>query len=714
MLTTTPKASMSVMGTSQLREISGPGLLAIAIPWPKKQVRDAFVAALDEADKHALELDERIPNLLEEGDELFKSIIKSSDDAKVACEEVITWHEGTDVPAQDRDPSKPARIEGPHGKLGCCDEILVDGRVIAVGPAGRRLLAHPVTGPLHPIKEMRYAAEADCQIPFEVAFFALRDAGLFDRLRLRGEQLNAPILAADNLGSVELCIGTPEARAEFAEKAKSIIKAICDTDLESEQAVLDRHAMIRFYYTNETMEGYEATRDELPAKRRDSKTYEKAQRDVAALIEETKKQAAPGLALQSWQKAALGSFAAILADNAFDLSPDDAAWELAPLACIRACASDASWQAIVVAAKEEGAPHLVETLDTCINDLAETDDLLTFLPNLSYQSSLLQPAQIAQWIGELDAIDANTITGSQIRALFALESGCTPLPSEALAIAGSILAALAQKQKTPLEAAYVPTEAASGIIDECSRVLPSVTIRAQFDDFSHMLAAAMVRAVELRNEADTRGGLGASAGNALVTDDFADWNTPLVFAALPANMGDWTEGTKLEKEDPRWMLGVPPRNKSSFAWLEHSLSHMEKGGACVLVVENQILHSSVGSQKNLREALAQSGRVQMVVALPARIWPEHKTARSIIVLGDESADVSCLMVSLLDVAKEAESLGMPGNLRRIPQNVADEVQKICSAWLLDSKVLVTDIPVAAIDAAAIAQHDYSLAPWEYA
>lgn len=730
-LTTTPKAARLVTGTSQLRQVAGTSLLALSIPWPRRSVRDAYVGALDEMDRRARELADAVPQLLAEGDEAFARMVAPSGGEAVPVGSLASWSAGTNVPAADRGPDKPVRVEGPQGRLGRCDEALTAGPALMVGPSGRRLLLHYVDEPAHPIGEMRYVEQGACQVGLPVLFFALRAAGLFDRLRLNGKQLDAPRLTVDDLAGVEVNVGTPEARASFEAVGADVLARVVQAQRDADLLAADRRRLIDTFIATSTVggeggcDGCPPAKGDLPEPRGESCTPARA-RTRAREAAERRAEAAgagAGLALDAASRDALGPLAPAVEADAFGLAPADVAWELAPLACVRACADPQDWSRVAAAAAE-GKDHagLVGALDAAMGSLSETDDLLSFLPNLSYQSSLLKPDQLASWVRALDAVDPAAVRGSHVRAAFALDPDAPCLPAEVLRVYESVLASAAAALPAGFETAYVPCAAGEGAVDAFARVLPDVTMRAQFGEFSHMLAAAMVRAVELRGARETRGGLGAAAGCSLLADEFADWKAPLVAAILPPNGGEWTKSV-VSASDPRWVLGTPPRSRANYAWIQQALSHQEPGGATVLLVCNAVLHSSTGSELKLRRALAASGRVRLVASLPARIYGDGRPAMSAVVLGDPRPEAACLMVDALGLAvpnPDADPCAFVGDgavegvpQRVLPQDAAERVVEACRAWLERGEAVEEPGFARVVGAAELAENDGALTPWTY-
>ena len=738
-LTNSPRAARMVTGTSQLRQIAAAALLSVPIPWPCRSTRDAFVDGLDDYDRRSRELADLVPALLAEGDEAFARDVLPTCAERVAAGEAAQWHAGTNVLAKDRAPGKPARVEGPQGGLGNCDEVLVDGRAVMVGPSGRHMLAHVTQGPCHPIAEMRYAAQEDSCVPLGVLLFALRAAGVRDRLRAFGHQVDAPALSRDDFAALPLALGTPEARAAFAPVADDLIARVLKAQADAAALVQERAEFVATFIRTATVNGMgsctgcESAVGDLPEPRGASLNAERAKTAARAAIEAREEAAKPGLALSGQQRVDLGPLAALVEADAFGLGAADVAWELAPLAVVRACAAPGDWEAVAAQAAQAFGPDfagLVPALDAAMGRMAEEDDLLSFVPNLSYASSLLAPAQLAAWVRALDAIEAHALTGGNVRAAFMLEPGTACLPASAARVLDEVLRAAATRMPAGFETAYVPCEAREGVMDALARTLPGVTMRAQFDEFSNMLAAAMVRAVELRGARETRGGLGAAAGSSLVADEFADWAAPLVVASLPPNAGEW-RATPVPADDARWFLGTPPRARANFAWLQHAVSHQEPGGLTVLLVCNALLESTSGCEPQLRRRLVESGRVRLVAALPGGIFADGRPATSLLVLGDARAvgegvgldAAPCLMVSALGLAQPnpdapaglfADGVAPDGVARRVlPDEAADRVARACAAWVARGEAADEPGFARAVGAAEILAHDALLVPWAY-
>ena len=349
-----------------------------------------------------------------------------------------------------------------------------------------------------------------------------------------------------------------------------------------------------------------------------------------------------------------------------------------------------------------------------MTELSESNDLLSFLPNLSYGSSLLTLEQLAGWVGMLDAIEPGIITGAAVRAVLRLDSSFAVLPASVNGLLEGVVRSCARGLGHEPQSAYVPCSSGEGLIDLFAHDFPEATLRSQTQEFSHILADMLVRAAELEGMGEQRGGLGAAVGSALAHDEFSDWQADLVCAVLPCEEGAWHEGA-VSPDDARWAaLGVPPRNKATFAWIEQAMFHQAKGGLTVLLAPNCALHSCVGSETELRRKLATSGRVRAVVSLPSRIFADGRPASSLIVLGDprgaESAQT--LMVDMLGCGVPSDGTGAAAT-RELPAEVAARAARVLTTWVERAEAPCEQGFCRVVGAEEIAANADVLTPWTY-
>ena len=713
-ITHSPQVAHQVTGTPQLRQISLTALLASRIPWPCRAVRDAFVEMI-EADEAEFKRLRALPaQLMAEGDEAFASIVAADGSETLAMADAVAWRTGTSVAAELRGPDKAVRVEGSRCTLGRCDEVLAEGPCVVAAPQGRAMVARYVPEACHPLQDVLYACAADSKVELGVLLFALRAA------RVREGLPRQDWVSEQDFGALCLHVGTIEQQERFASVASDIFDRLAKAEADLVQLERDHAARLAEFFTHGRVgvDGSSAVDDEplgeIPA----------APEAIAACGKDAGQEREDSADADSMpadlrgRVAQMGVLAPLAAQGLEILSdPADVAWELAPLAVVRACASSSQWAFVAAAAGPYAAPayaNLVRALDTVMTELSESNDLLSFLPNLSYASSLLTLEQLAGWVGMLDAIEPGTITGAAVRAVLRLDSSFAVLPDSVNGLLEGTVRSCARGLGHEPQSAYVPCSSGEGLIDLLACDFPEVTLRSQTQEFSHILADMLVRAAELEGMGEQRGGLGAAVGSALAHDEFSDWRADLVCAALPCEEGAWHEGA-VSPDDPRWaVLGVPPRNKATFAWIQQAMFHQAAGGAVVLLVPNCALHSCVGSETELRRKLATSGRVRAVVSLPSRIFADGRPASSLIVLGDprDAACAQTLMVDMLGCGVPSDGTGAAAT-RELPAEVAAHAARVLAAWVERAEAPCEQGFCRVVGAEEIAANVDVLTPWTY-
>ena len=715
-ITHSPQVAHQVTGTPQLRQISLTALLASRIPWPCRAVRDAFVEMI-EADEAEFKRLRALPaQLMAEGDKAFASIVAADGSETLAMADAVAWRTGTSVAAELRGPDKAVRVEGSRCTLGRCDEVLAEGPCVVAAPQGRAMVARYVPEACHPLQDVLYACAADSKIDLGVLLFALRAA------RVREGLPRQDWVSEQDFGALCLHVGTIEQQERFASVASDIFDRLAKAEADLVQLERDHAARLAEFFTHGRVgvDGSSAVDDEplgeIPA----------APEAIAACGKDAGQEREDSADADSMpadlrgRVAQMGVLAPLAAQGLEILSdPADVAWELAPLAVVRSCASSSQWAFVAAAAGPYAAPayaNLVRALDTVMTELSESNDLLSFLPNLSYGSSLLTLEQLAGWVGMLDAVEPGTITGAAVRAVLRLDSSFAVLPDSVNGLLEGAVRSCARGLGHEPQSAYVPCSSGEGLIDLLAHDFPEATLRSQTQEFSHILADMLVRAAELEGMGEQRGGLGAAVGSALAHDEFSDWRADLVCAALPCEEGAWHEGT-VSPDDPRWAaLGVPPRNKATFAWIQQAMFHQAAGGAVVLLAPNCALHSCVGSETELRRKLATSGRVRAVVSLPSRIFADGRPASSLIVLGDprDAACAQTLMVDMLGCGVRADGASAGADAaRELPDEVAAHAARVLAAWVERGEASCEQGFCRVVGAEEIAANVDVLTPWTY-
>lgn len=715
-ITHSPQVAHQVTGTPQLRQISLTALLAARIPWPCRAVRDAFVEMI-EADEAEFKRLRALPaQLMAEGDEAFASIVAADGSETLAMADAVAWRTGTSVAAELRGPDKAVRVEGSRCTLGRCDEVLAEGPCVVAAPQGRAMVARYVPEACHPLQDVLYACAADSKVELGVLLFALRAA------RVREGLPRQDWVSEQDFGALRLHVGTIEQQERFTSVSSDIFDRLAKAEADLVQLERDHAARLAEFFTHGRVgvDGSSAVDDEplgeIPAA---PEAIAACGKDAGQEREDSADAGSMPADLRG-RVAQMGVLAPLAAQGLEILSdPADVAWELAPLAVVRACASSSQWAFVAAAAGPYAAPayaNLVRALDTVMTELSESNDLLSFLPNLSYGSSLLTLEQLAGWVGMLDAIEPGTITGAAVRAALRLDSSFAVLPDSVNGLLEGAVRSCARGLGHEPQSAYVPCSSGEGLIDLLAHDCPEATLRSQTQEFSHILADMLVRAAELEGMGEQRGGLGAAVGSALAHDEFSDWRADLVCAALPCEEGAWHEGA-VSPDDPRWAaLGVPPRNKATFAWIQQAMFHQAAGGAVVLLAPNCALHSCVGSETELRRKLAASGRVRAVVSLPSRIFADGRPASSLIVLGDprDAACAQTLMVDMLGCGVPSSGTGAgAAATRELPAEVAAHAARVLAAWVEHGEASCEQGFCRVVGAEEIAANVDVLTPWTY-
>ncbi len=137
----------------------------------------------------------------------------------------------------------------------------------------------------------------------------------------------------------------------------------------------------------------------------------------------------------------------------------------------------------------------------------------------------------------------------------------------------------------------------------------------------------------------------------------------------PFAVRDW--GAEELAYDPRWQFGVPPRQESELAWVQHALAHTRPGGTAVVVVPPAV--ASRPSGRRIRAELLRRGALRAVVAMPPGVAaPAHLSLQLWLLSPPTRAAMEVLLVdgASLDAAGLAQAVDKPEDARayavRIP------------------------------------------------
>ncbi len=112
--------------------------------------------------------------------------------------------------------------------------------------------------------------------------------------------------------------------------------------------------------------------------------------------------------------------------------------------------------------------------------------------------------------------------------------------------------------------------------------------------------------------------LGKEPTDTFVRDQHPDLRADFVLANPPFNISDWWHGSL--EGDPRWVYGTPPLGNANYAWLQHMLYHLKPNGRAGIVLANGSMSSSQNSESDIRRAMVDADKVEVMVALPGQLF----------------------------------------------------------------------------------------------
>ena len=112
--------------------------------------------------------------------------------------------------------------------------------------------------------------------------------------------------------------------------------------------------------------------------------------------------------------------------------------------------------------------------------------------------------------------------------------------------------------------------------------------------------------------------LGKEPADTFVRDQHADLRADFVLANPPFNVSDWWHGSL--EGDPRWVYGTPPQGNANYAWLQHMLYHLKSTGRAGIVLANGSMSSTQNSEGDIRRAMVDADRVEVMIALPGQLF----------------------------------------------------------------------------------------------
>ncbi len=206
--------------------------------------------------------------------------------------------------------------------------------------------------------------------------------------------------------------------------------------------------------------------------------------------------------------------------------------------------------------------------------------------------------------------------------------------------------------------------------------------------------------------------LGKEPGDTFVRNQHPDLRADFVLANPPFNISDWWHASL--EGDPRWLYGTPPQGNANYAWLQHMLHHLKSNGRAGIVLANGSMSSSQNSEGDIRRAMVEDDKVEIMVALPGQLFfntqipaclwflVKQKTRRPGEVLFIDARKLGT-MISRVQIEFTDDDI----------KKIADTVQ----AWRGDEEADTEYADVAgfcrSVSLAEIAEHGHVLTPGRY-
>lgn len=120
-------------------------------------------------------------------------------------------------------------------------------------------------------------------------------------------------------------------------------------------------------------------------------------------------------------------------------------------------------------------------------------------------------------------------------------------------------------------------------------------------------------------------------GDSLLKDSFKDISSDLIISVPPFSVR-WNN--QLLEGDPRFSMGIPPRSKADFAFLQHNLYHINNNGHALSVIANGVLFRG-GKEAKIRKSMIEGGFIDSIISLPARLLLDTSIPVSIIIFSKQ-------------------------------------------------------------------------------
>jgi type I restriction enzyme M protein len=185
----------------------------------------------------------------------------------------------------------------------------------------------------------------------------------------------------------------------------------------------------------------------------------------------------------------------------------------------------------------------------------------------------------------------------------------------------------------------------------------------------------------------------------------------VVLMNAPFNMTGWCLPPA---DQPRpWPYGAPPEHNANFAWLQLAVEALDRDGRAVVMMPSSATVTQNPRERDIRNAMVDSGVVRCVVALPGRLFRETTSAATLWILGrpDDNAPRDILLVD----AQAAAHADGPTH-RVLTAAGSRGVLAVYRDWLArttDFPLAVGAVTATTVTIEQVQQHGYDLHPTTY-
>ncbi len=147
--------------------------------------------------------------------------------------------------------------------------------------------------------------------------------------------------------------------------------------------------------------------------------------------------------------------------------------------------------------------------------------------------------------------------------------------------------------------------------------------------------------------------LGKRQADTFSDDQHKDIKVDYILANPPFNLKDY--GIEKLQEDPRWIYGIPPKNNSNYAWIQHMISKLKQNGVAAIVLANGSLSTSGKSEFAIRKAMLEAGIVECIISLPDKLFYTTQIPVSVWIFRRGRKDKNTLFINVDDTFGEMET-----------------------------------------------------------